>query len=121
MVLSEGGRTREVLIGRSTYVDSRAGVRVVRGARVVSVEGDEDSGVAKTSDETWRGRVIGLATGKHGLHGIKRPRGSMVGFKTHLSSPGAKQIMSSMVQLAFFAGGYAGACSIEMPPLSGPC
>jgi DNA helicase-2/ATP-dependent DNA helicase PcrA len=29
MVLREGGRTREVLIGRSTYVDSREGVRIV--------------------------------------------------------------------------------------------
>lgn len=29
MVLKENGKTREVLIGRSTYVDSRAGVRIV--------------------------------------------------------------------------------------------
>ena len=29
MVLSESGRNREILIGRSTYVDTRAGVRIV--------------------------------------------------------------------------------------------
>jgi DNA helicase-2/ATP-dependent DNA helicase PcrA len=48
MVLREDGRTREVLIGRSTYVDSRAGVRIVdwRDAPVSRIyyryaEGDE--------------------------------------------------------------------------------
>ncbi|MBM4362091.1 MAG: AAA family ATPase, partial [Deltaproteobacteria bacterium] len=48
MVLREGGKTREVLVGRSTYVDSRAGVRIVdwRDAPVSRIfyryaEGDE--------------------------------------------------------------------------------
>ncbi|HVU01919.1 MAG TPA: 3'-5' exonuclease [Polyangiaceae bacterium] len=48
MVLKEDGRTREVLIGRSTYLDSRAGIRIVdwRDAPVSRIyyryaEGDE--------------------------------------------------------------------------------
>src|SRR5690349_21677082 len=58
MVLREEGKTREVLIGRTTYVDSRAGVRIVdwRDAPVSRLyyryaEGDE-------YDETFGEREV---------------------------------------------------------------
>ena len=49
MVLRENGKTREVLIGRSTYVDSHAGVRIVdwRDAPVSLYTFDLESGTGQ--------------------------------------------------------------------------
>jgi flavin-dependent dehydrogenase len=96
----------------------RSGVQVVPGARVAGVECVDGAGVAKTADGTWRGRVVALATGKHSLRPFRRPQGSMVGFKMHLASPNAARTLSNVVQLAFFKGGYVGACLVEQSILS---
>lgn len=86
MVLSEGGKTREVLIGRSTYVDSRAGVRVVdwRDAPVSRLyyryaEGDEyeeSFGERDVSGEVVVRRSVSIINGV--LRRIVTPQGMFV-------------------------------------------
>ncbi len=96
----------------------RAGVHVVRGARVTSVEPLGAATVVKTETMAWRGKAVALATGKHSLRGLTRPLGSMVGFKLHLSSDSAARTLPGIVQLVFFRGGYFGACLVEENILS---
>jgi flavin-dependent dehydrogenase len=95
-----------------------AGVHVVRGARVSSVESSADAVVARTETMVWRGKAAALASGKHSLRGVRRPRGSMVGFKLHLESDNAARALPGIVQLVFFRGGYLGACLVEENILS---
>lgn len=86
MVLSESGRTREVLIGRSTYVDSRAGVRVVdwRDAPVSRLyyryaEGDEyeeSFGERDVTGEVLVRRSVSIIDGV--LRRIVTPQGMFV-------------------------------------------
>jgi DNA helicase II / ATP-dependent DNA helicase PcrA len=86
MVLSEGGKTREVLIGRSTYVDSRASVRVVdwRDAPVSRLyyryaEGDEyeeSFGERDVSGEVVVRRSVSIINGV--LRRIVTPQGMFV-------------------------------------------
>jgi DNA helicase-2/ATP-dependent DNA helicase PcrA len=86
MVLSESGKTREVLIGRSTYVDSRAGVRVVdwRDAPVSRLyyryaEGDEyeeSFGERDVSGEVVVRRSVSIIDGV--LRRIVTPQGMFV-------------------------------------------
>lgn len=86
MVLSEGGKTREVLIGRSTYVDSRAGVRVVdwRDAPISRLyyryaEGDEyeeSFGERDVSGEVMVRRSVSIIDGV--LRRIVTPQGMFV-------------------------------------------
>ena len=99
-------------------IAARRGVHVARGARVSHIEYVNRGGIAVTGDGTWHGSVIGLATGKHSLRGITRPTGKMVGFKIHLDAPNASRLLTETVQLAFFDGGYAGACMVEEGVLS---
>jgi len=42
----------------------------------------------------------------------------MVGFKLHLASAAAARLLPSIVQLAFFRGGYLGSCLVEGDTLS---
>jgi flavin-dependent dehydrogenase len=96
---------------------AECGVHIVRGARVETVDQVGEDGVATADDTTWRGSVVGLATGKHSLRGFSRPMGAMAGFKMHLLAPNATSLTDT-VQLAFFNGGYAGACIVEEGVLS---
>ena len=107
-------RLDEALLARA----ERIGVRVVRGARVVGVDASGEGAVVKTENAAWPGRVVGLATGKHALRGIKRPLGVMAGFKMHIASPNAARVLANAVQLVFFRGGYLGACIVEEGVLS---
>lgn len=86
MVLLENGKTREVLIGRSTYVDSRAGVRVVdwRDAPVSRLyyryaEGDEyeeSFGERDVTGEVLVRRSVSIIDGV--LRRIVTPQGMFV-------------------------------------------
>lgn len=97
---------------------AQRGVHVARGARVSGVESIGSDGAATTEGIKWRGGVVGLATGKHSLRGLTRPMGAMVGFKMHLEAVNAARLLANTVQLAFFDGGYAGACLVEEGVLS---
>jgi len=96
----------------------RAGVHVVRGSRVTSVEPSDDGAVVRSEATVWRAKAAALATGKHSLRGLTRPHGRMVGFKLHLASDNATQTLPGLVQLVFFRGGYFGACLVEENTLS---
>ena len=96
----------------------RAGATIVRGVAVAGIEPGHGEVVVRTENRAWRGAAAGLATGKHSLRGLWRPRGGMVGFKIHLEATKAAQDLAGTVQLVFFRGGYVGACLIEGGVLS---
>jgi flavin-dependent dehydrogenase len=91
----------------------RAGALVVRGERVTRIEAGRAAIDIRTERRSWRATTVALATGKHELHGLGRPHGTMVGFKMHLKTETDARELASLVQLVFFRGGYAGACLIE--------
>jgi flavin-dependent dehydrogenase len=107
-------RLDEALLGAA----ERAGVNVVRGVRVTSVEPGDGAVIVKTQTRAWRAAAVALATGKHSVRALARPAGRMVGFKLHLESPAAAQALVGMVQLVFFRAGYLGACLVEDKTLS---
>jgi flavin-dependent dehydrogenase len=95
-----------------------AGVELRRGRKVKSLE---------RVAERWRATIDGgaqieaaaafLATGKHDLKGLRRPRGlhgDLVGFKMHLRlDPAQAAALQGAVELHLFPGGYAGLEPIE--------
>ena len=95
-----------------------SGVELVRGMRVATIDTAGDASAAKSDEGMWRGRAVALATGKHNVRGVERPRGAMVGFKLHLASDAAARLLPGTVQLAFFRGGYFGSCLVEQNTLS---
>jgi menaquinone-9 beta-reductase len=96
----------------------RAGAVVVRGARVTGIMRKGEAILVAGERQTWRAAVVALATGKHALRGLGAPPGTMVGFKLHLRSRTAVQLLTDVVQLVFFRGGYVGACLVEGGTLS---
>ena len=96
----------------------RAGALVVRGARVTSILPKGEAIMVAGESQTWRAAAVALATGKHALRGLGAPPGKMVGFKLHLQSRTAAQLLTDVVQLVFFRGGYVGACLVENGTLS---
>jgi flavin-dependent dehydrogenase len=107
-------RLDEVLLGAA----ERAGAQVVRGARVTGILPEGEAIMVAGEGQTWRAAVVALATGKHALRGLGAPRGTMVGFKLHLRSRVAVQLLTDVVQLVFYRGGYVGACLVEDGTLS---
>jgi flavin-dependent dehydrogenase len=107
-------RLDEALVGAA----EAAGGEVVRGARVTKLVPADGGVIVETEARKWRAPVVALATGKHSLRGLTRPHGSMVGFKLHLDSNAAARALGGVVQLAFFPGGYMGACLVEDQTLS---
>jgi flavin-dependent dehydrogenase len=91
----------------------RAGATVIRGVAVTGIEPDAGGVVVQAERRQWRAAAVGLATGKHSVRGFPRPAGGMVGFKLHLEANAAARELAGIVQLAFFPGGYVGACLIE--------
>lgn len=67
------------------------------------------------ADDRIRCRHLVLATGKRGLRGISESRdASLVGLKMHLRlAAGQRRALTSRVELAFLAGGYAGLEPVE--------
>ncbi len=86
LVLSEGGRQREILIGRSTYLDTKSGIRIVdwRDAPISRLyyrydEGDdyvETFGDREVEGEVETRRSVAIADGV--LRRIVSPQGTFV-------------------------------------------
>ncbi len=86
MVLEEGERKREVLIGRSTYLDSKTGIRIVdwRDAPVSRLyyryeegdEYDEEFGGREVHGEVLTRRTLAIANGT--LKRIGAPQGTFI-------------------------------------------
>ncbi len=91
---------------------SRAGARVRRGVAVRAVE--DGRTVRLDSGEEIEGDALFLATGKHELRGLARPRevvaaDPVVGFRTALR-PGTalREALDGFIELHLFDSGYAG-------------
>lgn len=102
-------------LGRATLDEAllqtaaHAGADVVRGVRVIRIEGET---VFASDGERKSARIL-LATGKHDVRGLARAapatRQGYVGFKMHyrLSAPALVRL-SSAIELHLFDHGYAG-------------
>jgi flavin-dependent dehydrogenase len=106
-------RLDEALLGAA----EAAGVRVRRGVRVKALT-PSGAGWAADLGEAWiEAGAAFLATGKHDLKGLKRPRGprgDLIGFKMRLSlAPAQASALAGCVELSLFPGGYAGLEPIE--------
>jgi flavin-dependent dehydrogenase len=104
----------EALLARA----EQEGCSVSRG---VSVEGlTQSNGVwtaAPSDGALGRARNVFLATGKHDLRGVQRPRGrqgDLVGFKLHWQLTVAEtEALRGYMDLFLFTGGYGGLCLVE--------
>lgn len=116
LVLEEGGKRREVLIGRSTYLDTKSGVRIVdwRDAPVSRLyyryaEGDdydEVFGDREVSGEVAVRRSVTIVD--HTLRRISAPQGNFARSKQH----GWIQLDDSSLKLT---GGQGTAARAERP------
>ena len=102
-------RLDEALLARA----AGAGVRILRGSRVQSLEKDGGAWIAHTdTGQTLTGSDAFLATGKHDLFGWNRPDGrqnDLLAFKMYwklAATQGAE--LERHVELVLFPGGYAG-------------
>lgn len=94
---------------------ARHGVRVRRGVTVRSLTAD-GAGVRVLADGRDESAAAALlATGKHELRGWRRGSGSLaIGLKLHLRlADMQRHALAGHVELALFAGGYAGLQLIE--------
>jgi len=91
-----------------------AGVDLIRGDGVTSLE-PSPSGIAIcTGNATCTARAAALATGKFNLRGLSRPTGKLTAFKMSFElDAGARGMLDGRVQLFGYPGGYIGACLIE--------
>jgi flavin-dependent dehydrogenase len=94
------------------------GVTIRRGVRVQSLAPSGGGWAARCADGTAiEASAAFLATGKHDLHGWKRPRGvqgDLVAFKHHFTlSPEQSARLAGHVELVLFRGGYAGLQPVE--------
>jgi flavin-dependent dehydrogenase/uncharacterized protein (DUF2147 family) len=69
-------------------------------------------------DAAATGQTLFLATGKHDLHGLRRPLlhqpEDLVGFKAYFfASPSQRRALDGHVELLMFPGGYAGLQQVE--------
>jgi flavin-dependent dehydrogenase len=98
----------EALIGAAAH----SGAVVRRGMAVRAAE--EPRSVRLDSGEMIEADALLLATGKHELRGLARPRqvvaaDPVVGFRTALPpSPDLRQALEGVIELHLFDGGYAG-------------
>jgi menaquinone-9 beta-reductase len=93
---------------------AQAGAELVRGAAVTQLEWKRHSVIARTSGGNFEGTHVALATGKHELRDLSRPKASTVSFKMHFQlNPSAAAMLQRLVALAVFPGGYVGACLVE--------
>lgn len=96
----------------------RAGARVKRGARVTGVDSQaKHVRVQLAHGESIEAHSVFVASGKHDLHGLRRPRGlhnELVGLKLHYRlAPEQTAELVGQVELALFAGGYLGLEPVE--------
>jgi flavin-dependent dehydrogenase len=97
---------------------SDAGAEVRRGIAVTRMDAAGDRIVVHASGEQLESSAVVLATGKHDVRGCQRPKGSMIGFKLHLRSPGDTAMLRNLVHLTIFPRGYSGACLVENDAVS---
>lgn len=96
----------------------RVGAEVRRGVYVRGLRHRAGSWEAQVADaSTIQGRQVFLATGKHNLHGRRRPHGrqnDLIGFKQHWRlMENQTADLEACVELHLFEGGYAGLEPIE--------
>jgi menaquinone-9 beta-reductase len=93
---------------------AKAGAELLRGVRVSQLQCGGSSALVRTPKHSFLGKTVALATGKHDMRGLSRPRTRMLSFKMQLRlTPAAIADMRDVVQLTLFAGGYAGLCLVE--------
>ena len=89
-------------------VAEAAGAHIERG---VTVRGF-DNGSLRTDSDTLTPRALFLATGKHELRGLARPRGdgdATLGLRVRLAAhPALRTMLAHIIELHLFDRGYAG-------------
>jgi hypothetical protein len=91
----------------------------LRGESAGALEPSEDCVSVRVGSRTLTARPLALATGKHNLRGWPRAHGALAAFKIGLDpAPAAKALLSGVLQLVGYRGGYAGACVIETGAIS---
>ncbi|MGQ9368204.1 FAD-dependent monooxygenase [Azospirillum sp. ST 5-10] len=85
------------------------GAEVRRGLAVRRLEADGAGVRARLGDTEVAAAAAVLATGKHDLHGHRRPASSCIGFKQYWTlAPAQRRALDGHVEVHLFAGGYAG-------------
>jgi len=91
---------------------SNAGAEVRRNCRVRSIRKQGDRWIIEGDMTAVAGRDVFLATGKHDVHGWKRPTGGqddLIGFKQQLRlAPSQADALTGRIDLYLIAGGYCG-------------
>jgi len=106
------GLSRRALDEALILAAARAGAAVRRGIAVRAVEGTRC--VRLESGEIIQADALLLATGKHELRGLARPKGvvgadPVVGFRASLArSHALQEALQGAIELHLFDGGYAG-------------
>jgi flavin-dependent dehydrogenase len=106
------GLSRRMLDEALINAAAQAGALVTRGVAAKAVEAARS--VRLSSGEVVSGDALLLATGKHELRGMARPRqrdgaGSVVGLRANLpSSTRLRQELEGVIELHLFDSGYAG-------------
>jgi len=108
--LVSGSLTDEALLEKA----SDAGVELIRGDGVTSIEPTTSGITISTSGHTYTANAAALATGKLNLRGYPRPAGRMTAFKMCFElTAAARAMLAGRVQLFGFSGGDIGASLIE--------
>ena len=106
------GLSRRVLDEALIVAAARAGAAVTRGVAVKAA--DDERCVRLDSGEVISADALLLATGKHELRGLSRPKeiiaaDPIVGFRTELvASPSLLEALQGVIELHLFDGGYGG-------------
>jgi flavin-dependent dehydrogenase len=109
------GLSRRALDTRLIEAAARAGAGIERGVAIAAFEEEEGRPSLRLRDGArLSADQLILATGKHDLRGIARPRPAagedrMVGLRVHLAPGGAlRTALRGTIELHLFRGGYAG-------------
>ena len=82
------------------------GAAIERGVAARSFEADH---IRLGGGEQIAAEALLLATGKHDLRGIARPKGDTIGLRFRLEpSPSLTRLLAGRIELHLFRGGYAG-------------
>ena len=100
------GLTRQVLDTALLASAARAGTGIERG--VMARRWDAGRILLGDGTEITAGAIL-LATGKHELRGVGRPKGDTIGMRYRLAaSPALDRLLDRRIELHLFRGGYAG-------------
>jgi flavin-dependent dehydrogenase len=113
------GLTRRTLDEALLQTAVECGVTLRRGHTVRSVEVDgRGLQVCLRGEDTFPANTVFLATGKHDLRELKRPRrpsgADLIGFKTYFNlAPVQRAALNNTIEVILFKGGYAGLQHVE--------